>query len=153
MNIEKISKFLLGGLLALSIIVILLFCLVGFGNPWEVDPKKNDPQLLDLLLIWTYALIVIGTLSMAASFILYIIQHGLDKSIIYTWGLPILGVGAGVIVGVINKNEHLIINGKDWNVPSEIILTDGAMIGILILSVIAIAVTVWSMIAESMSKK
>ena len=90
---------------------------------------------------------------MIGSFILYIIQHGLDKSIIYLWGLPIVSIVVGLIIGIGNKAETLMINGKAWNDPTDIILTDISIWGIAILSVIAIAVTIWSMIAEMLAKK
>ncbi len=153
MDIEKISKYLLWTLMGISFVIIVAFFLIGFDTPWEENPKMNNPVLLDVLNIWSIILIVVGVVSLLASFTMYIVQHGLDKSIIYTWGLPIVSVGIGVIVGVANKDEHMLINGKDWNIPSDIVITDASIVSIAILTVIAVGVAIWSMVAEGFSKK
>jgi hypothetical protein len=153
MNIEKVSKWVLIGLMSVSIIIFLFFFTIGYDRPWEDNPQMNDPQLLDVLCYWTFALVAACSVFMIGSFILYIIQHGLDKSIIYLWGLPIVSIVVGLIIGIGNKAETLMINGKAWNDPTDIILTDISIWGIAILSVIAIAVTIWSMIAEMLAKK
>ena len=41
-----------------------------------------------------------------------------------------------------------LINGKDWNIPSDIILTDTSIIAILVLTVVTIIVTAYSMITS-----
>lgn len=153
MNIEKVSKWVLIGLMSVSIIIFILFFAVGYDRPWEENPHMNDPQLLDVLCYWTFALAAACSVFMIGSFILYIIQHGLDKSIAYLWGLPVVSVVVGLVIGIGNKAETLMINGKAWNDPTDIILTDISIWGIAILSVIAIAVTIWSMIAEMLAKK
>lgn len=152
MNIEKISKYLLTGLMAVSIIIFVLFFVVGFNNPYEENSKMNDPKMLDLLAIWMFVLVIVSAVSMLVSFVLYIMQHGLDKSIIYTWGLPIVGIAAGLAVGFTMKDDHMIINGKDWCIPSESIITDTSIVAIGVLAIVAIGVTVWSMIAEAATK-
>ncbi|MCH5177737.1 MAG: hypothetical protein J1F25_06910 [Prevotellaceae bacterium] len=152
MNIEKISKYLLAGLMGISIVVILLFFFVGFGEAYELNPKMNAPKMLDLLMGLIVVFIAVCAVSMLVSFIMFIKEHGFEKSIIYTWGLPIVSIAVGLGIGMTMKDEHLLINGKDWNIPSESLLTDTSMIAIGILAVVAIAVTVWSMVAESTKK-
>lgn len=153
MNIEKVSKYTLTTLMVVSIAIFILFFAVGYDTPWEENPKMNNPQFTDVLCIWTYILVAVAAVSMFGSFIMYIKEHGLDKSIMYVWGLPLISIGLGVIIGVSNQNEVLLINGERFQDPTAIILTDASMISIAILSVIAIAVTVWSMVAEIMAKK
>lgn len=152
MDIEKISKYVLTGLMAISIIIFILFFTIGYDTPYEENPKMNNPQLLDALCIWTYILIAAAAIFMLCSFIMFISQHGLNKSVMYTWGLPILSIAIGAGIGVSNQSETLIINGKEWNDSTGIILTDASMVSIAILAVIAVGVTAWSMVSE-ISKK
>jgi hypothetical protein len=156
MNIEKISKYLLWGLMGVSVIVIALFFFIGFSNPYEAIPDMKDPLLLDALMILMIAFIVFAAVCMLTSFILYLKEHGLDRSVIFTWGLPIVGIGAGVLLGLSNSSDtpenHLIINGKDWFVPSDIILTDASMIAIGLLAVIAILAIIWSAVKQYTAK-
>lgn len=156
MNIEKISKYLLWGLLGLSVIVIVLFFAVGFSNPYEANPDMNDPALLDLLMGLMIFYIVAAAICMLASFILYIKEHGFDRSIIFTWGLPVVGIGAGALLGLANSTDdpenHLLINGKDWFDKGDIILTDASMVAIGLLAVIAVAAIVWSAVKQYISK-
>lgn len=152
MDIEKISKYVLTGLMTISIIIFILFFAIGYDTPYEENPKMNNPQLLDALCIWTYILIAAAAVFMLCSFIMFISQHGLNKSVMYTWGLPILSIAIGAGIGISNQSETLIINGKEWNDPTGIILTDASMVSIAVLAVIAVGVTAWSMISE-ISKK
>src|SRR5574344_154844 len=130
MNIDKISNIILWILMGISIIIIALFYIVGFDTPWEEDPKQNNPVCTDALLIWTALLTVISAICMFASFISYIKEYGFNKSYIYTWGLPIVTIVIGAALGFTNKDEHMIINHIDWNVPSDIILADASIISI-----------------------
>ena len=57
----------------------------------------------------------------------------------------VVGIIIGAAVGIANKDESMLINGKDWNEPTKIIMTDTSMISILILTIITIIVTVFSM--------
>jgi hypothetical protein len=57
-------------------------------------------------------------------------------------------VVAGIVTGIAGKDEVLLINGKDWNVPTDIILTDTSMISILILTIVTIVATVFSMVTN-----
>lgn len=156
MNIDKFSKYLLWGLMGFSIIVIVLFFFVGFSNPYEVNPDMKDPMMLDLLM-WTMIIfIVAAAISMLVSFIMYLVQHGLDRSVIFTWGLPIVGIGAGALLGLSHSSDtpenHLIINGKDWFDKGDIILTDASMVAIGLLAVIAVLAIIWSAVKQYIAK-
>ena len=148
MNIEKISKITLWVLMGLSIVVIALFFLAGFDTPWEEDPKKQAPACTDVLLIWTAILCVVTAITMLASFVMYIKENGFNKSYIYTWGLPIVTIAAGAAVGFMGKDEHLLINGKDWNVPNDIIMTDACIVSIAILGLLAVVAIIYSVIVN-----
>ncbi len=149
MNIDKVSKYILWVLMGISAVVIALFFLIGFDTPYEEDPNQYAPQCTDVLLIWTIILTVIGAISMLASFIYYVVVNGFNKSYIYTWGLPVITIALGVGLGIANKDEHLLINGQDWNVPSDIILTDASMVSIGLLTVCAVAAIIFSVIMNS----
>ena len=114
--------------------------------------------MTDLLLIWTYILIF-ATIIITVGAVIYGFVNGSNKSKhedkgmaskagLIAWGTLIVGVVAGLIVGFANKDEVLLINGKDWNIPSDIILTDTSMIAILVLTIVTVVVTAYSMITS-----
>ena len=156
MNIEKISKTLLYVLFGVSALIFVLFFIIGFGNEYDADPSKNAPALTDVVVIWSLLLSVVGFVGMIWAYIMYIKQHGLEKSLFYTWGLPIVTLAIGLIIGIVNKHDTLIINGHQWNTPEdtpepfshagEIIISDMAIVSVIILSVIAIAAIIWSLV-------
>ncbi len=154
-KVEKISKIVLWGLIGLSIVVTALYLLVGYDTPYEENPTFNAPQMLDLLLCWTYFLII-ATAVIATAAVIYSFVNGsnkskheekglLGKTNWLAWGPCLLSLIIGAAVGIANKDESLLINGKDWNEPTKIIMTDTSMISILILTIITIIVTVFSM--------
>ena len=149
MNIEKISKYTLWGLMGISIIVFILYFTVNFDTPWEENPKMFNPQFTDVLLIWNLILCVITAILMLISFFMYVKENGFNKSYIYTWGLPIVTVAIGAAIGYGNKDEHMLINSKDWNIPSHIIITDACMISIGILAALTIIAIIYSVILKS----
>jgi len=149
MNIEKISKITLWALMGISVIVFIFFFAVGFDTPYEENPKMNNPQFIDLMLIWAILLCVVTLVLMLVSFFMYVKEYGFNKSYIYTWGLPIITLAIGAGVGMANKDEHMLINNEDWNVPSDIIVTDACIVSIAILAVITIAAIIYSVILKA----
>ena len=157
-KVEKISKIVLWSLIGISLVVMALFLLVGYNTPYEENIKQVNPQMTDLLLIWTYILIF-ATIIITVGAVIYGFVNGSNKSKhedkgmaskagLIAWGTLIIGVVAGLIVGFANKDEVLLINGKDWNIPSDIILTDTSMIAILVLTIVTSIVTAYSMITN-----
>ena len=156
MDIEKISKYLLYGLFGVSALIFVLFFIIGFGNEYEADPTKNNPALTDVVIVWSLILAVVAFVGMIVAYIMYIKQHGLEKSLFYTWGLPIVTLIIGVVVGFANRHDTLLINGHQWNTPEdspepfkhagEIVISDASIISVIILSVIAIAAIIWSLV-------
>ena len=144
MNIEKIAKNAFYVLIGISVIVFIMF-FIGFDRVWEEDIKMNDPQFLDVLLIWTIVLLVVATIAALCSFIMYVKEWGFSKSFIYTWGLPIVTLAIGAAIGLSNKSEHYLINNEDWNKPTEIVITDACITSIGILLVVALGCIVFSL--------
>ena len=44
MNTDKIAKYLLWTMMGISIVVFVLFFLVGFDTPFEDNPKYNNKK-------------------------------------------------------------------------------------------------------------
>lgn len=157
-KVEKISKIVLWSLIGISLVVMALFLLVGYNTPYEENPKQVDPQLTDLLLIWTYILIF-ATIIITIGAVIYGFVNGANKSKhedvglaskagLIAWGTLIVGVVIGLIVGFVNKDEMILYNQNDIATPTEIILTDTSMIAILVLTIVTIVVTAYSMITN-----
>ena len=157
-KVEKISKITLWVLIGISLVVMALFLLVGYNTPYEENPKQVDPVMTDLLLVWTYILIF-ATIIITIGAVIYGFVNGANKSKhedvgmaskagLIGWGTLVVGVVIGLIVGIASKDEVLLINGKDWNDPTDIILTDTSMIAILVLTIVTVIVTAYSMITS-----
>lgn len=157
-GVEKISKMVLWALIGLSIIVLALFILIGYDTPYEENPKFVNPQLTDVLLCWTYFLIAATAVAAIAAVIYGFINGSgkskveetgaLSKTGIIAWGTCLASLVIGVVVGFASKNETLLINGKDWNNPTDIIMTDTSMVSIVILTVVTVIATVFSMVTN-----
>ena len=157
-KVEKISKIVLWVLIGISLVVMALFLLIGYDTPYEENPNFNDPKLTDLLLVWTYILIAATAVATIAA-VIYGFVNGSNKSKheekgmagkagVIAWGTFVVSIIIGLIVGIANKNEVLLINGKDWNDPTDIVLTDTSMVSILILTIVTVAATVFSMVTN-----
>lgn len=156
MNIEKISSWLLKGLMAVIIIVFVLFFLVGYDTPYEENPNMVSPKLLDVVLVLCIALVIAAVIATVWSAVLKVTQGSSkerEKGLIGRTGL-ISGVAfigsivIGLIVGIVQKDQHLLINGKDWHEPVESIITDTSLVSIVILLVITLAALIYSMVTK-----
>ena len=157
MNTEKLSGWILKGLMAIIIIIFVLFMFVGFDTPWEENPKQNNPLFTDAVLWLSIIFTVVAAILTVWSVIMQFMTGNTtskDTGIAGKTGL-IAGVAfvasivIGLIVGFANSGEELLINGKMQNNPSDIILTDTSMISIGILTVISIIAVVYSMVAKT----
>ena len=158
-KVEKISKITLWVLIGISLVVLALFLLVGYNTPYEENPTKMlDPQMTYLLIIWTYILIIATAVAAIGAVIYGFVSGGnksknedvglASKAGLIAWGTFIVSVVIGLIVGFANKDELLIYNTNDKATPSEIIMTDTSMISILILTIVTIIATVFSMVTN-----
>ena len=160
MNIEKISGWVLKGLMGLIILIFALFMLIGFDTPYEENPKMNAPLLTDAVIVLSLALIIAAiVVTVWSAFKQFKTGNttSKDEGIAGKTGLLamlafVASIVIGLIVGIANSGEHMLINGKDWNNPGEIILTDTSMISIAILTILSIAAVVYSMVAQSKKK-
>ena len=157
-KVEKISKFTLWGLIGISLLVMALFLLVGYDTPYEDNPNQVDPKLTDLLIIWTYILIVATAVAAIGAVIYGFVSGGnksknedvgmASKAGVIAWGTFLVSLVAGLVAGIVNKGEMLIYNTNDQATPTEIILTDTSMISILILTIATVAATAFSMVTN-----
>lgn len=156
---EKITKYTLWALMAGCVVVMVLFAAVGYDTPYEENPDFADPMFTDLLLGWTSFLVIaaIGVTVWGVFHGLLTKGTGTQKEtglVAHTnalaWGICAASVVLGIIVGMINKGEVMLINGKDFNVGGEdagdIIATDLCIVSIAILVVVTLVATIWSMI-------
>jgi len=67
---------------------------------------------------------------------------------VIAWGTFLVGIVAGLIAGIANKDEMLIYNTNDQATPSELIITDTSMIAIIVLTVVSVIVTAYSMVSN-----
>ena len=157
-KVEKISKITLWVLIGISLVVLALFLLVGYDTPYEENPKQVAPQVTDLLIIWTYILIIATAIASVGAVIYGFVSGGnkskhedvgmASKAGLIAWGTFAVSVVIGIVVGISGKDEVLLINGERWNDPTDIILTDTSMLSILILTVVTIIATAFSMITN-----
>ena len=153
MNIEKISGWVLKGLMGLIVIVFALFMLIGFDTPYEENPKMNAPVLTDAVIVLSLALVIVAVVvTIWSAFKQFKTGNttSKDEGIAGKTGLLsaiafVASIVIGLIVGIANSGEHMLINGKDWNDPMDIILTDTSMISITILTVFSVAAVIYSM--------
>lgn len=157
MNIEKISKWTLWGLMGIIIVVFALFMFVGFDTPYEENPKQNNPMFTDAVIWLGLILIVIAAVVTIWSAFMQFTKGGStakDKGLAGKTGLIatllfVASIVIGIIVGVANSGETLLINGKSENNPTDIILTDTSIISISILMFVSVVAVVYSMVAKS----
>ena len=157
-KVEKISKITLWVLIGISLVILALFLLIGYDTPYEENPSFNNPQFTDALISWTYFLIGATAVATVAA-VIYGFINGSGKSLheekglagkagIIAWGTFVVSLVVGIAVGIAGKDEFLLINGKDWNNATDIILTDTSMISILVLTIVTVVATVFSMITN-----
>ena len=162
-KVEKTSKIILWVLTGISLVILALFVLIGYDN---IDPEEDTLwrriDTIDAVLLWTYFLIAVAIIATIGA-VIYSFINGSGKSLhaekglaskanLIAWGTFIVSVAIGLIIGFQGKDEVLLINGKDWNNATDIILTDTSMMAILILTIVTVLVTVYSMIAKAMNK-
>ena len=156
MNIEKISGWVLKGLMGLIVIVFALFMLIGFDTPYEENPKMNAPVLTDAVIVLSLALVIVAVVvTIWSAFKQFKTGNttSKDEGIAGKTGLLsaiafVASIVIGLIVGIANSGEHMLINGTDWNDPMDIILTDTSMISIAILTVLSVAAVIYSMVVK-----
>ena len=146
MDIEKISKYLLYGLFGVSILIFILFLLVGWSTPYDIDTTKNAPTLTSLFIGWAMFLTFVAFIGMIWAYVSYIKTHGVERGLFFTWGLPIVTLLIGALIGLLHKNEEFVYNMNDHASASAIITSEASLISVGILGLIAVAAIVWSLV-------
>ena len=108
-TVEWTSKITLWVLIGISLVILVLFLLIGYDRPYEENPSFNDPQLTDALLIWTYFLIAATALTTIIAVIAGFIngsgkslhtEKGLaSKANLIAWGTFIVSVRRTFLLG------------------------------------------------------
>lgn len=83
---NKISKSVLALLMIITAIVLVLFYFVGFDNTVMLKSGvKTDPENLDALMIWMYALLAVGALSVVVMGVMQLLSDlkGALKGLLY----------------------------------------------------------------------
>jgi flagellar biosynthesis protein FliQ len=80
------------------------------------------------------------------AYVMYLKQHGVERGLYFTWGIPICAIVIGLIVGFINKDQEFIYNLNDHASTSSLILSDTALIAVGIIALLAIAAILWSLV-------
>lgn len=155
---QKYSDYVLWAIMAVSAVVLVIFFAWGYDTPYEENPDFIAPLFSDGLIILQAALIVICAIAMVAGAINSLTVGGKKNSEVSTiadkvsnplaWGTCLVSIVVGVIYGIINQNEPMIINNQSWQNPTESIMSDICIwsIGILILGTIIAGV--YSMISR-----
>lgn len=146
MDIEKISKYLLWGLFGVSLLIFVLYLIIGFNNPYDMDPTKNAPALTSVFVGWAMVLIVVAFVGMIWAYVSYIKTHGVERGLFFTWGLPIVTLVIGGLIGLMHKNQDFIYNMNDHASPSAIVISEAALISVFIVGLLAIAAIIWSLV-------
>jgi hypothetical protein len=157
MNIEKISKWTLWGLMGITLLIFALFLTVGYDTPYEENPKQNAPLLTDAVLGLCIVFTALAAILTVWSGVMQFTKGGStskDEGIAGKTGLIsaiafVASLAIGAIVGFANSGERLLINGHDWNEPGKIVLTDTSIISIGILMVLTIIAVVFSMVVKT----
>ncbi len=156
--VEKISKYTLWAGMGISIVILILFYFIGFDNEFAENPKFNDPALTDVLLIWTYFLVGVAIVVTLWSLFKGLTTKGTGTSKdtglaahtnAIAWGICVVSLILGAIYGFMCKDDTMIINNKALsNIGTDIIITDTCMVSIVILTVVTIIATAWSMVSS-----
>lgn len=157
---QKISDMVLYAIMAVSAIVLVIFFAWGYDTPYEENPDFNAPLFTDGLIILQVALTVVATLVTIGGAI-NSLTVGRGKAQVndkvnvadkvaspIAWGTCVVSLIVGVIYGVINKDEQMIINNKAWQNATESIESDICIWSIGILTLGTIIAAIYSMIGS-----
>lgn len=146
MDIEKISKYTLLGIFGVSLVIFLLFLFIGFNEPYDLDSTQNAPKLTGLFVGWAMFLTIVAFVGMIWAYVSYIKTHGVERGLFFTWGLPIVTLLIGLGVGLMHKNEDFIYNMNDHASQSAIVISEAALVSVLIVGLLAVAAIIWSLV-------
>ena len=147
MKSMKISNYVMYAIMAISVVVLALFFLVGYDIPYKEDPKFNDPQFTDLLMVWMGVLIVLTFVLTLVSVVMQVKNaSGTEAKGIAgkTGTISVIGMVLSIVIGLgvgLADQSPVLVNGEVFTDPVDLCITDTCLISmfiLLILSVISI---------------
>ena len=147
MKSMKISNYVMYAIMAISVVVLGLFFLVGYDFPYKEDPKFNDPQFTDLLMVWMGVLIVLTFVLTLVSVVMQVKNaSGTEAKGIAgkTGTISVIGMVLSIVIGLgvgLADQSPVLVNGEVFTDPVDLCITDTCLISmfiLLILSVISI---------------
>jgi len=157
----KLSSVVFTIVAVISIVVLLLFALVGYNTPYEEDPKFVAPKMTDLLLVWMYILTAVTAVLAIISAIMQATKGAktekakglIGKTGLISAAVLIISLVAGFIAGAADK-DTLLINGKAFAAAenkTDFMITDVSLVSIIIMLVFCVLVLIWSMLTQRKS--
>lgn len=125
--VNKISTYVFYVLMALSAAVLLLFYLVGYDNMTQVSGNMyTDPQNLDALMFWMYALLAMSVICVLIFTLVQFIAklRSEPKSALKSIGVLVLFAAMFGVAYALADGSAMVINGTVFEETDKIILTD-----------------------------
>lgn len=120
---NKISKSVLALLMIITAIVLVLFYFVGFDNTVMLKSGvKTDPEMLDWLMVWMYALLGIGALSVLVMGVMQLLSDlkGALKGLLY---VAVFAAVIGIAFSLADT-APVMKSGKAHTVEFDLIISD-----------------------------
>lgn len=120
---NKISKSVLALLMIITAIVLVLFYFVGFDNTVMLKSGvKTDPENLDALMIWMYALLAVGALSVVVMGVMQLLSDlkGALKGLLY---VAVFAAVIGIAFSLADT-APVMKSGKAHTVEFDLIISD-----------------------------
>lgn len=161
MKEQSITSKLLYVLMAVNVIILVAFLLVGYDTPYEENPAKVAPLMTDPLIIWSGFLIggaILSTLwglfnSLTTKGTGTVKEVGLAAHTnTIAWGLFGVSLVIGAVFGIMGQDEITLLNGKE-HTPAENITAELFMISVAILVVATFLATCAAAAANFTSNK
>lgn len=117
---EQLSSRLLVALISLSVVVFALFYAVGFDTPFYEDANFNAPLLTDLLLFFSYAMIVVAVVVAVVAAIRGIRTHNYKErecnipTAKIGWGTVALLVVSLIVFFLVGSSAPINISGEPY---------------------------------------
>lgn len=147
---DKVSGRVLLVLLVLTAVVFALFWLVGYNLPYLDDASFNAPLFTDLLLFFTYLLLVGAVAVAVVSAVRSLRRREVGDGTVngvparrIAWGVVGLLVVSLVLTFALGSGEPMKINGVDFAETFWLKATDMFVNTIIVLMVVALAAVLY----------
>ena len=150
---EKVSLIVLCIQLAIVVIVFGAFCLVGYRQPWDINPDYNAPRLTSWLLMLMAVLLGIALLSVAWSVVhawrhLPLSGRDIDGKAPFRGAIlaGTLTTVAMVVTVFCSSSQALIVNGQCYTNGLWLRMADMFVSTSAVLLMAAFAAIIWQKI-------